>query len=93
MEKIKKSFMFIGLGLFNIFHSSLHIIQFIQSIFLLNGAMNHCEGHEHTVIEEILHSPVFAIIWGLIGIFTLIIGVKDFLHHKKCDEQNNKIIL
>jgi len=32
-----------------------------------------------------LHNPYFAILWGIVGLFTLWIGIKDFIHHKKCN--------
>lgn len=32
----------------------------------------------------LLHSPYFAILWAIVGIFTLWIGIKDFIHHNKC---------
>jgi hypothetical protein len=44
-------------------------------------------GHEHhheSWINQIMHSPIFALIMGIVGILTLIIGIKDYRHHKKC---------
>jgi hypothetical protein len=41
-----------------------------------------CENH--SFIEELLHNPIFNIIWGIIGLLTLYIGVKDYFHHKSC---------
>jgi len=44
--------------------------------------------HEHThdegFIEGVMHNPVFALIMGIIGILTLVIGIKDYRHHRKC---------
>ena len=30
---------------------------------------------------------VFAIIWAVIGILTLVIGIKDYRHHRKCNHE------
>jgi hypothetical protein len=44
--------------------------------------------HEHTkdegFIEGVMHNPIFALIMGIIGILTLVIGIKDYRHHRKC---------
>jgi len=85
MEKIKKSFLLIGLATINLLHASLHLIQFIQSAFLLT--MNISGANEHSVFAEILHSPIFSAIWGIIGLYTLWVGVKDYIHHKKCETE------
>jgi len=66
----------IGLGLLNFIHGMFHIVQFIQSVILIN------EAHE-------THSVWFSILWGLVGLLSLIIGVKDYLHHKKCEDKNH----
>jgi hypothetical protein len=43
--------------------------------------------HNHdTWFDRVMHSPVFAIIWAFVGILTLIIGIKDYRHHKKCNK-------
>jgi hypothetical protein len=31
-----------------------------------------------------MHNPIFALIMGVVGILTLVIGIKDYRHHKKC---------
>ena len=73
-----KSVIFIGLGLANVIHAILHFIQFIQSILWISSSHNE-------KIEEILHSPIFSLIWLVVGIISLWIGIKDFRHHKKCE--------
>jgi uncharacterized membrane protein len=88
MKKIKKSLLFIGLGAINLLHAGLHIIQFIQSVFLVSMSVDHHHHHHHhhkSFLETLLHNPIFALIWGIIGILTLVIGIKDFKHHNKCD--------
>jgi len=65
----------IGLGLLNFIHGMFHIVQFIQSVILIS------ETHE-------THSVWFSILWAGIGLLSLIIGVKDYLHHKKCEDKN-----
>lgn len=73
---MKKIIMIIILGLINTLHGLLHIIQFIQSMFLASG--------HNDRIEKIMENPFFSISMGLIGLLTLVIGIKDYIHHKKC---------
>jgi hypothetical protein len=83
--KLRKSLIIIGLGIINILHASLHIIQFIQSILLVRASTFGPKiKHDVGLIDRILHSPYFAILWGIVGLFTLWIGIKDFIHHRKC---------
>jgi hypothetical protein len=85
-ENIKKSIVLIGLGLINLLHGGLHIIQFIQSMILVKAA-SFGPKIEHTdtnLIDSMLHSPYFAVLWAIVGVFTLWIGIKDFIHHKNC---------
>ena len=65
----------IGLGLLNFVHGMFHLVQFIQSIILIN------ETHDH-------HSIWFSILWASVGLFSLIIGIKDYIHHKKCKNKH-----
>ena len=82
---MKKHVVLISVGILNLFHGLFHIIQFIQSIFFVAYA-THGHHHNHeTFIDKMMHHPVFAIIMGIIGILTLIIGIKDYRHHKKCE--------
>ncbi len=84
---IKKSIVLISLGVINLLHAILHTIQFIQSMLLVNAATfgsQHLHTHDETFIDSILHNPYFAIVWGLIGLLTLWIGIKDFIHHRNC---------
>lgn len=79
---MKKIIALISVGIFNTLHASIHIIQFIQSMLLLS---TNIETHENeSLIESILHNPILNIIWAIVGIFTLYLGVKDYLHHRKC---------
>ena len=78
---MKKIFIIIFIGFLNTIHGLLHIIQFIQSMILLKYST---VKEEHSFVEEMIHNPIFSLIMGFIGIITLIIGLKDYLHHKKC---------
>lgn len=71
-----KSLILIGVGVANIIHAILHFVQFLQSVLWIST--------QNETIDEILHTPVFSVIWALIGILSLWIGIKDFNHHKKC---------
>lgn len=75
----KKSVLLIGLGSINLLHAGLHLLQFLQSILLVTT--NVCQ-------HNIFTNPIFNLIWVFIGLFTLIIGIKDFKHHKKCNDKN-----
>jgi hypothetical protein len=77
----------ISLGLLNFLHGSLHVAQFIQSMLLVSYSV----GHHHEpegFIDGVMHSPLFGLSMGLIGLITLIIGVKDYIHHKKCNHHS-----
>lgn len=81
-----KPIFLISVGLLNLFHGAFHIIQFIQSMFFVAYATH--EHNDEGIIESIMHNPVFALAMGVIGILTLVIGVRDYKHHKKCDTNN-----
>ena len=80
MNTKNKSLLLISLGSINLIHAILHILQFIQSLLLV--------GNSIVPEDSILHSPVFGVIWGVIGLLTLYIGIKDFRHHKDCHRNN-----
>lgn len=72
---MKKAFLLISVGVINTLHGLLHLIQFIQSIILVGF------GDIHGLLE----SPIFSLVMGIIGILSLVIGIKDFIHHRKCN--------
>ena len=80
---MKKHLILISVGLLNTIHGSFHLIQFVQSIILVAYASEHHE--EHSGIEYIMHHPLFSFVMGIIGVLTLVIGIKDYRHHKKCN--------
>lgn len=80
---MKKYIALISIGIINTLHASIHIIQFIQSMLLLS---TNIEKHENeSIVESILHNPFLNILWAIVGLFTLYLGVKDYLHHRKCN--------
>lgn len=84
---MKKILLMLSLGLFNLMHAMIHIIQFIQSLLLVTvSATSH--GENETLIEHILHNPILNILWAIIGLFTLYLGIKDFIHHKNCKHKH-----
>jgi hypothetical protein len=85
-DKIKKSVVLIGLGTINLLHAGMHIIQFLQSLLLVKSSVeeHHHHHHDHGILDAMLHNPYFAILWGIVGLFTLWIGIRDFTHHKRC---------
>jgi hypothetical protein len=46
---------------------------------------HHEHNHHDGIIENIMHHPIFALLMGIIGILTLVIGIRDYRHHKKCE--------
>jgi len=84
---MKKHIVLISVGVLNVLHGSFHIIQFIQSIFFVAYA-THDHHHDEDFIEQVMHHPVFALIMGLVGILTLVIGIKDYRHHRRCKHED-----
>lgn len=84
---MKKHILLISVGLMNVLHGSFHIVQFIQSMFFVAYA-THEHHHDEGLIEKIMHNPIFALVMGIIGIITLVIGIKDYRHHKKCETED-----
>ena len=78
---MKKSILLILLGSLNLIHGIFHVLQFLQSIFLVAYSMD----DHHSWVEELMHSPIISLIWAIIGIVSLIIGIRDYRHHKKCE--------
>lgn len=78
-----KSFALIGIGALNLIHAGFHILQVVQSAFLMTAALD----HENQWIEKVLHSPYLAILWGVIGLLTMFIGIWDFKHHRDCADK------
>ena len=74
---MKKILALITMGALNLTHGIFHIIQFIQSI-ILSTRSNH---------DGIFDSPIFSVIWAAVGLFSLIIGIRDYIHHKKCNHK------
>jgi hypothetical protein len=67
----------IGSGILNAVHGSTHVIQLIQSLFMI-GHSQGCGG------DGWMHSPWMGLVWGIVGLGTLCIGIYDYYHHKKC---------
>jgi len=84
-EKSTKYIFLISVGVLNLLHGLFHIIQFIQSAFIVAYATQSHHQHNESFIDSIMHSPIFALIMGVVGILTLVIGIKDYRHHKKCN--------
>ena len=84
---MKKHIIFISVGVLNVLHGGFHIIQFIQSMFFVAYA-SHDHAHDEDFIEQVMHHPVFALVMGLVGLLTLVIGIKDFIHHRRCNHKH-----
>ena len=84
--KINQSIVLIGMGIVNLLHASLHLFQFLQSALLFANSFSH--SNEHSKIDEFMHNPFMTLVWGVIGILTLYIGIKDYRHHNKCNDKH-----
>lgn len=76
---MKKIISMITIGALNFTHGIFHIIQFIQSIILST------QSHHDSIFD----SPVFSFIWAFIGLFSLIIGIRDYVHHRRCNHNHD----
>ena len=86
---MKKSLIIISVGALNLVHGMFHVLQFIQSMLLVTYSTNHSHGTEEVSwIDSIMHNPIFAIFWAIIGFITLVIGIKDYRHHRKCNHEH-----
>ncbi len=81
-----KSLFLISVGILNLLHGLTHIIQFIQSVFLISYSME--DHHQHSWIDSMLHNPILAFIWAVIGITSLVIGIRDYRHHRDCKHEH-----
>ena len=81
-----KSLFLISVGVLNLLHGLTHIVQFIQSMFLITYSI---ESHENqSCIDGLMHNPILALIWAIIGIISLVIGIRDYRHHKNCKHEH-----
>ena len=87
--KTKKSHVaLISMGILNAIHGIFHIIQFVQSMFLVVHSTEPDASHENNYLDTFFHSPIMAFVWATIGILSLIIGIRDYRHHKKCNHEH-----
>jgi hypothetical protein len=70
----------IALGIINVLHGCMHIFQVIQSFFLASYSIS---GQKETWIHKFLENPYVGAFWAIIGIATIVIGVRDYRHHLK----------
>lgn len=82
LNSIKRSLALIGLGIINILHSFMHVIQFVQSLVLVNDSQNK-HYHNESMIDIVLHSNFFTLLWVIIGFITLWMGIRDLINYKK----------
>lgn len=76
MKKYKTLFV---LGALNILHASVHVIQMLQSVFLISYATNKEENWLHNLMEN----PLISILWAALGLLTMYLGYRDYKIHKK----------
>lgn len=67
------------LGVINIIHASFHVIQVVQSVFIATYSLTN---NKNNWAFKFMESPVVGFISLAIGIFTVIIGIRDYKHHK-----------
>tara|TARA_R110000803_G_scaffold75991_1_gene140377 strand:- start:239 stop:505 length:267 start_codon:yes stop_codon:yes gene_type:complete len=86
LKNRNKSFILMSVGVLNLFHGIFHLIQFAQSMFIVAYSTKSHNHSEESFIEEIMHNPIFALLMGIVGITTLIIGINDYRHHRRCKD-------
>ncbi len=69
-------------GGINLIHGGLHLLQFIQSVFMVTVGL----GDEDT-LHILFENPWLSLLWAIIGLVTLIIGMKDYFYHRKKKEE------
>lgn len=77
---MKKIILMIFIGLLNTLHGVLHIVQFIQSLIMTTG-------HQHGM--EFFDHPAWMVVWSIIGVLSLVIGIRDWRHHRKCNHHQD----
>lgn len=83
MHILNKSLTIIVLGVINMGHILIHVVQVIQSLILAKNESNSCEHISELSVENILITAF----WVIVAITTIIIGVKDYIHHIRCDHK------
>lgn len=81
MKKIKDSLIIIGLSVVNFLHSLMHILPFLNPLFLVNDS--HSDHLEGSIIIKTIESPYFYIFWLIFWLFTLYLGIKEFILKRK----------
>jgi hypothetical protein len=88
---MKKYFTLFTIGLLNIIHGLTHLIQFIQSVFLASYSLS----GEESAIHKFFENPWMGLVWSIIGIITLVMGYKDFKHHREhtCESHEKRKLI
>lgn len=68
------------LGVLNLLHGLMHVIQFIQSLFIASNSFN---GHKDDWFHHFMESPIIGFISVFIAGFTIFVGIRDYKHHIK----------
>ena len=84
-NKSNRSIFLMSVGVLNLFHGLFHLIQFAQSMFIVAYSTQEHHQHNESFIDSIMHSPIFALIMGVVGVLTLVVGINDYRHHNKCE--------
>ncbi len=68
------------LGILNVLHGCTHLFQVVQSFFLASYSLT---GHEDNWLHKVMENPWVGAFWGLVGLLTIVIGIRDYRHHLK----------
>lgn len=71
MKALTSKVTLVLVGVLNLIHGGLHLIQVIQSLVLLQNSDHH-------------ENPWLSVLWFIVGIVSIVIGIKDFNHHNNC---------
>lgn len=72
---MKKTFTLIGVGIVNVLHAGLHLVQSFQSFYILSTDVH-------------FGDSLWSLVLAGVGIYSLAVGYQDFQHHRKCHKNN-----
>jgi hypothetical protein len=74
-------------GALNLLHGISHIVQFFQSLLLVSFNYNQ---DKDSWWHKVFDHPIFGLIWAIIGVISLVTGIRDYIYHKKHNEHHCK---
>lgn len=70
----------IAIGALNLLHGLMHLLQFVQSIFMASYSFGLLT--DGGWLHKLMENPLMGLLWASIGITAVIVGIKDYKYHK-----------